>query len=88
MESVLKLFNWGFWFLVFVLAVLNGLYVHPGVGMGLLVLSLIYVPPVNDRLKESTGLVVPPIAKILLGITIIWVAMVYTEVLDRAGFSV
>lgn len=85
MESVLKLFNWGFWFLVFVLAVLNGVFVHPGVGIGLLVLSLIYVPPINDRLKESTGIVVPPIAKILLGMAIIWVAMVLTEVLDRVG---
>lgn len=83
MESVLKLFNWGFWVLVFVLAVLNGIFVHFGVGIGLLVLSLVYVPPVNDRLKETTGLVVPPIAKILLGIIIIWVAMVLTEVLDR-----
>lgn len=86
MESVLKLFNWGFWFLVFVLAVLNGVYVHPMVGIGLLALSLIYVPPINVRLKESTGLVVSPIAKILLGMAIIWVAMVFTEVLDRAGF--
>lgn len=85
MESVLKLFNWGFWFLVFVLALLNAIYVHPGVGIGLLVLSLIYVPPINDRLKESTGIVVPPIAKILLGMVIIWVAMIVTEVLDRAG---
>lgn len=86
MESVLKLFNWGFWFLVFVLAVLNGVYVHPMVGIGLLALSLIYAPPINVRLKESTGLVVSPIAKILLGLAIIWVAMVFTEVLDRAGF--
>jgi hypothetical protein len=85
MESVLKLFNWGFWFLVFVLALLNAIYVHPGVGIGLLVLSLIFVPPINDRVKESTGIVVPPIAKILLGLTIIWVAMIATEVLDRAG---
>lgn len=84
MESVLKLFNWGFWFLVFVLAILNGVYVHPGVGIGLLALSLIYLPPLNDRLKESTGLVVPPIAKILLGMVILWVGMFATEVLDRA----
>jgi hypothetical protein len=85
MESVLKLFNWGFWFLVFALAILNGFYVHPGVGIGLLALSLIYVPPINDRVKESTGIVVPPIAKILLGMAIIWAAMIVTEVLDRVG---
>lgn len=86
MESVLKLFNWGFWVLVVFLAVLNAIYVHPAIGAGLLVLSLIYVPPVNDRLRQSMGLTVPPIAKILLGITIIWVAMVATEVVDKAGF--
>jgi hypothetical protein len=51
----------------------------------LVALSLIYVPPINDRVKESTGFVVPPIAKILLGMVIIWVAMIVTEVLDRVG---
>jgi hypothetical protein len=88
MESVLKLFNWGFWSLVFVLALLNGIYVHPGIGVGLLILSFIYVPPINERVKESTGVVVPPIAKILLGMVIIWVAMVATEVLDRVGVGI
>jgi hypothetical protein len=83
MESVLKLFNWGFFTLVVVLAVLNALYVHPGVGVGLLALSLIYVPPVNEVAKGRLGITVPPIAKILLGMVIIWAAMIATEVLDK-----
>lgn len=87
MESVLKLFNWGFWSLVIVLAILNGVFVSAGIGLGLLVLSLIYVPPINDRMQESLGFTVPPIAKIILGIVIIWVSMVATEVLDRAGIG-
>ena len=87
MESVLKLFNWGFWGLVIVLAILNGVFVSAGIGLGLLVLSLIYVPPINDRMQESLGFTVPPIAKIILGMVIIWVSMVATEVLDRAGIG-
>jgi hypothetical protein len=68
------------------LALLNAIYVHPAIGAGLLVPSLVYVPPMNDRLKRSTGFVIPPIAKILLGMGIILAAMITTEVVDRAGF--
>lgn len=82
----MKLFNWGFWFLVFVLALLNGLFVHPGIGLGLFTLALLYIPPIQERMKEWAGLVVPPMVKILLGMGIIWFAMIYTEVVDKAGF--
>jgi hypothetical protein len=87
MESVLKLFNWGFWLLAFTLAVLNAVYVHPAVGIGLMTLSLVYVPPLSDRMKSAMGFEIPPIAKILLGIAIIWISMIPTEVIDKAGFN-
>ena len=54
-----------------------------GFGVFLILLSLVYFPPMTARLKEKTGFFVPATVKILLGIFIIWAALGVGELFDK-----
>ena len=63
--------SWIFSIAVFATGVLNVFLVHPVPGIIYLLLSFVYFPPANDKLKERFGSSIPLVVKIILGIVII-----------------
>ena len=57
----------------------------PGFGAFILMLSLVYFPPVNNMIREKTGLGIHWLAKVILGFLIVWVAMGVGELPDKIG---
>jgi hypothetical protein len=54
-----------------------------GFGLFLILLSFVYYPPANRLLYKWTGILIPPIAKIILGIFIIWASLGVGELFDK-----
>jgi hypothetical protein len=69
--SIGNLVSWAFAILLVVIGILNLALVHPVPGIGYLVLSLLYFPPVNALLQERVGFSVPLLVKIMLGVLLI-----------------
>lgn len=57
--------------LLFVIGFLNMILVHPVPGVAYFLLSLLYFPPVTALLKVKFNFSIPPVMKIILGITVI-----------------
>lgn len=76
--------GWLFGLVALAIGVVNTFWGNdPGYGIFILLLSLVYSPPINALLKEKTGLAIPRIAKILLGFFIIWSALGVGELFDK-----
>ena len=69
--STLNVISWLFALLVFAAGVANLFLVHPVPGIAYLLISLVYIPPVNDALKSRFGFSILPGLKIVLGIVLI-----------------
>jgi hypothetical protein len=54
-----------------------------GFGIFIILLSLLYFPPVNNLLVQKTGRSIPRIIKTLLGIFICWAALGVGELFDK-----
>lgn len=50
----------------------NLFLVHAVPGMGYIMLSLLYFPPVNTLLADWFGWKIPPVIKIILAFVIVW----------------
>jgi hypothetical protein len=74
--------GWLFGIVVSAIGVLNLFLVHPVPGVIYLLLSLLYFPPINKMLKERFDFSIPPLAKILLGIVIIWFTLGVSDLGD------
>jgi hypothetical protein len=70
-SSVFNIFGWAFGLLLVAIGIANMILVHPVPGIVYLLVSLIYLPPTNALLKEKTGLSIPMLVKVALGIVII-----------------
>jgi hypothetical protein len=55
----------------------------PLFGLFLLLLSLIYYPPIQRLLEEKTGFPIPGMAKIAIGAFIIWASVGVGELFDK-----
>ena len=66
-----SIISWLFAALVFTTGVANLFLVHPVPGMAYLLLTLVYLPPVDDLLKRKFAFSILPIVKIVLGIMIV-----------------
>ena len=69
--NITDIISWLFAALVFTAGVANLFLVHPVPGFAYLLISLVYLPPVDDMLKRKFGFSILPIVKIILGIIII-----------------
>lgn len=68
----------------FAIGVINTFWGNdPGFGVFIVLLSLVYFPPITAMIKEKTGRSVPRILKILLGIFILWAALGVGELFDK-----
>ena len=83
-----KIISWIFGIAVFAAGVVNTIWGNdPGFGVFLLLLSFVYFPPMsailNDIAKQWVGFRVPTIAKLALGIFIVWAALGVGELFDK-----
>jgi hypothetical protein len=81
--------NWIFGIIVFAIGVVNTFWGNdPGFGNFLLLLSFVYVPPVNALFREITGFSIHPVIKVVLGIFILWAALGVGELFEKFGMMV
>lgn len=60
----------------------------PFFGVFLFLLALVFLPPVNAYIRKSFGFSIPLVAKIILGIFIIWAAVGVGELFDKIDMMV
>lgn len=74
----LTIISWIFGLLFLAIGIINTFWGNdPGFGVFIILLSLVYLLPVNTIFKNRTGFTIPglKIIKVLLGIFILWAAM-------------
>ena len=71
-----------FGILVFSIGAANLVLVHPVPGIVFLLLSLLYFPPTDIFLIKKFGFRIPLVAKIILGIVIIWFTLGVSDLGD------
>ena len=83
-SSVRNLISWLFGIAVFAIGILNMFWGNDfGFGVFIILLSLVYFPPLNIMLKVKTGLSIPEVIKIFLGIFILWAALGVGELFGK-----
>lgn len=88
-SSLSYFLSWAFGILVIAAAIINIFWGNDrGFGIFLFVLSFLYFPPVNDFIKLKTGLGIHFVAKILLGIFIVWAVMGVGELPDKINLMI
>jgi hypothetical protein len=80
--------GWIFGLAVFAAGVVNTLWGNdPEFGVFILLLSFVYFPPTSNILsaisKRAIGLPIPRVAKIVLGIFIVWPTLDVGELFDK-----
>lgn len=88
-STFLNIISWLFGIAVFAIGVINTFWGNdPGFGVFLVLLSFVYFPPVTAMIKERLGFSIPRIAKIILGIFIIWAALGVGELFDKVDLMI
>ena len=68
----------------FIIGIINAFWGNdPFYGIFVLLCSFLYFPPFNSVFKRTTGFVIPPVIKILLGLFILWTALGVAELFDK-----
>jgi len=79
-----NLSGWTFGVIIFAMGIVNTFWGNdPGLGIGLLILSFVYYPPVNELLKKKTGFSFPWFAKLILGVFLLWVTLGVGELFGK-----
>jgi hypothetical protein len=78
------LISWLFGIVVIAIGIINTFWGNdPGYGVFIFLLSFAYFPPANAFLKRISGLSIPLIIKIILGVFILWSAFGVAELFDK-----
>ena len=76
--------GWLFGMAVLAVGLINSFWGNDtGFGIFLVLLSFVYYPPVNAMIKERFGFKIPVIAKVILGVFIIWASLGVGELFDK-----
>jgi hypothetical protein len=76
--------SWIFGIAVLTVGVINIFWGNDlGFGVFLVLLSLVYFPPVNAMIRKRIGFSIPLVVKILLGAFIIWASMGVGELFNK-----
>lgn len=82
--NVFAIFGWLFGIAVLAVGLINTFWGNdPEFGVFICLLAFVFFPPVNTLFKKITSFSIPPVAKIILGIFIIWVALGVGELFDK-----
>ena len=78
--------GWLFGALLFFIGFVNTFWGNdPFLGIGIMFLSFLYYPPINMLIKDLTGITIPRIAKIILGVLLLWIALGVGELFGKIG---
>lgn len=81
--------SWLFSIVVLTIGVINILWGNdPGYGVFIFLLSFIYLPPANALLERISGISIPLLIKILLGVFIFWSALGVAELFDKISLMI
>jgi len=81
---LLKLVGWLFGAIVFAIGFVNTFWGNDAIlGIGMLLLAFIYLPPVNNIITQKTSIKIPVIGKILLGLLLLWIALGVGELFGK-----
>lgn len=81
---LLDMMNWLFGLTFFGIGLVNTFWGNdPGFGVFIILLSLIYFPPITTLLKVKTGISIHMLIKIGLGLFIIWASLGVGELFDK-----
>ncbi|MBF8965551.1 hypothetical protein I0P70_20035 [Pontibacter sp. FD36] len=87
MEKTLQIgsvVSWLFGFLFLAIGFINTFWGNDaGYGLFIIILSLVYFPPMTAILRETTGFSVPLAIKIILGLFILWSALGVAELPEK-----
>jgi hypothetical protein len=76
--------GWLFGTLVFAIGIVNVFWGNDAVfGVFVVLVSFVFFPSVTTLVKQKTGISIPRIAKIGLGVLIIWAAVGVGELFDK-----
>lgn len=67
---------------VFIIGVLNLIFVHPVPGVVFLLLSAFHFPPINALIKAKLGFSIPPVVTIISDMIIIWFTLGVSDLGD------
>lgn len=82
--NVSNIISWLFGSAVFTIGMVNMFWGNdPGFGVFILLLSFVYFPRLHAMFRQKTGLAIPGIVKVLLGIFILWAALGVGELFDK-----
>lgn len=77
-----RLVDWLFGSVVLAIGVLNLLLVHPVPGVVFVLASLLYFRPAQAVLEQRFRVPVPPVAKVVLGLAIVWFTLGVSDLGD------
>ena len=87
--NVLNIISWLFGMAVLAIGIINTVWGNDaGFGIFLILLSFVYFPPVNAMIRKMIGVSIPGVAKIILGILIIWVTLGVGELFNKIELMV
>ncbi len=76
--------GWAFGIVVFAIGIVNTFWGNDALfGIFLLLLSVVYLPPVNNLIKKNVGFSIPLVVKVLLGLFIIWASLGVGELFGK-----
>ena len=74
--------SWILGILFIVIGVLNVFLVHVVPGIIYMIISLVYLPPVNAFLKKKSGFLIPVVVKIIIAIAILWFTLAVGDLME------
>jgi hypothetical protein len=79
-----EIISWFFGIAFLAIGLINTFWGNdPGYGIFIILLSFVFFPPVTDLFKKISGLSIPLLVKILLGVFIVWSALGVAELFDK-----
>ena len=88
-SKVFSTLGWLFALTVFAIGVVNTFWGNdPGLGVGCVVLSFLFLPPVNSLIAKKTGIIIPAAVKIVLALLLLWVALGVGELFAKVDLMI
>jgi len=73
------------WLLVaifFVIGALNAFLIHPVPGIFYILLSVLYLPPINTLIQKKLNFSIPLVIKIIFGLIILWGTLAVGDLME------
>lgn len=83
-KKILNLIEWIIGIFFILIGTINLFWGNdPFYGLFIILLSIIYIPPFQNIIKKKTKFSIPTIAKIVIGLFILWSAIGVGELFDK-----